>query len=148
MQHILGCLSKRDSGLTKIWLSSPERQKTYRHLQQGEAPVSKPSLQGTFVCVFQANDLLHLLQGHICVPYFWTFCCSRKLVSDSTSCSRLLKWIPASFPTALLPAQPVEEVTATGLLTWPRECKYHLSKPLPDTVALFYIISIWFSNLH
>ncbi len=44
-----------------------ERQKTHRHLQQGQAPASKPSLEGTFFSMFQIKDILHLLQSLVCM---------------------------------------------------------------------------------
>ncbi|KAL0148467.1 hypothetical protein M9458_056156, partial [Cirrhinus mrigala] len=49
-----------------------------------------------------------------------TLWCSRRPSSYSASSSRLSKRIPAPFPTVLPPAQPVEEVAATGLLTQPQ----------------------------
>ncbi|KAL0152227.1 hypothetical protein M9458_051950, partial [Cirrhinus mrigala] len=49
-----------------------------------------------------------------------TLWCFRRSASNSTSSSRLSKRILAPFPTVLPPAQPVEEVAATGLLTQPQ----------------------------
>ncbi|KAF4106029.1 hypothetical protein G5714_013691 [Onychostoma macrolepis] len=47
--------------------TSSESESCYQEDSNGSTRSESPACKGTLACVFQAKDLLHLLQGHICV---------------------------------------------------------------------------------
>ncbi len=126
---------ERKSGSTKFWVSSPEWQKTHRHLQKKLSSGKQ---------TFTPRYLLHLLPGHICVfPILGPFgapgdqhppalcvqdCRNRFLLLSPLHCYQHNQWMKS------LPA----DCSLNH-----RERNYHLFKPLPETLALFCIISIW-----
>lgn len=107
-----------------VWKSNSNNdQGCAPHFPRTSAPTSEASLQGSSSACSRLSESSAQTSEHSSSRLLSSTCsrqgpCIPGVQSFQSSCSRLYKWNPAPFlPLQHCPAQPVENVAVTGLIT-------------------------------